>query len=122
MRKFTRRELLEDALFASTAAALAAAGPQLARADEPKKGRTIGANDKIRVAVIGVRGRGRDHLSGYSKLNDVEIAAVCDVDPAAIPGALKLVTDAGRPEPKVVQDLRRIMDDPSIDAVSIATP
>jgi predicted dehydrogenase len=123
MRKFTRRELLEDALFASTTAALATAGVRGAAAEEPRKsGKTFGPNDQIRIAVIGVKSRGRDHISGYTKFNDVTIAALCDVDPSVFPSAAKIVTDAGKPEPKYVQDLRRIMDDPNIDAVSIATP
>lgn len=123
MRKFTRRELLEDALFASTAAALAAGAGQNAWAEEPKRtGRVIGPNDQIRIAVIGVRGRGHDHLSGYAKMPDVTVAAICDVDPSVAPAAAKIITNAGKPEPKYVQDLRRIMDDPNIDAVSIATP
>ncbi|MGV3720977.1 MAG: Gfo/Idh/MocA family protein, partial [Actinomycetota bacterium] len=123
MRKFTRRELLEDALLASTAAAVAAGAQRSAWAEEPKKSsRVIGPNDQIRIAVIGVKSRGRDHISGYAKMPDVTIAALCDVDPSVVPSAQKMVTDAGKPEPKYVQDLRRIMDDPNIDAVSIATP
>jgi len=123
MRTFTRRELLEDALLASTAAAVAAGTQSVAWAGEPKKsGRVIGPNDQIRIAVIGVKSRGRDHISGYAKMPDVTIAALCDVDPSVFPSAAKIVTDAGKAEPKYVQDLRRIMDDPEIDAVSIATP
>jgi predicted dehydrogenase len=52
----------------------------------------------------------------------VAIAAVCDCDLNHATAAAKMVTQGGRPEPKVVQDLRRIMDDAQIDAVSIATP
>ncbi|HEU4753610.1 MAG TPA: Gfo/Idh/MocA family oxidoreductase, partial [Armatimonadota bacterium] len=122
MSKLTRRELLEDALWAATVAATAGAAQGRVWAQQANPGRKIGPNDQVRIAVIGVRGRGRDHLAGYAKLPDVQIAAVCDTDLNVVPDALKIVTKAGRPEPKVVQDLRRIMDDPSIDAVSIATP
>jgi predicted dehydrogenase len=122
MRKLTRRELLEDALFAATIAATAGStGRAWAEPSRPSD-RTVGPNDKIRLAVLGVRGRGRDHLHGYTRLGDVTIAALCDPDQNVVAPALKIVTSAGRPEPKVVQDLRRIMDDPEIDAVSIATP
>src|SRR5687768_13175571 len=121
MPKFTRRELLENALFASTAAAFAGAGGP-AYAKEKALGRVVGPNDMIRVAVIGVRGRGKDHINGFAKMKDVQVAALCDVDLSVVAPAVKQVMDAGDPEPKVVQDLRRIMDDPSIDAVSIATP
>jgi len=43
-----------------------------------------GANDRINVAVIGVRGRGRDHITSYSKIPDARVAAVCDIDQAQI--------------------------------------
>lgn len=119
----TRREFLTDTLLATTAAALAGEAQRVAWAEEPKRtGRVIGPNDQVRVAVIGVKGRGRDHVSGYARLKDVTIAALCDCDLSVVGPAMKIVADAGRPEPKVVQDLRRIMDDPNIDAVSIATP
>src|SRR5438105_6468101 len=122
MRKLTRRELLEDALIAATFAATAGSLQSLARAAEPPSRRTIGPNDQIRIAVIGVRGRGKDHIKGYLPMNDVTIAALCDVDMNQIPAAAKLITDKGKPAPKAVQDLRRIMEDKEIDAVSIATP
>src|SRR3712207_4889893 len=122
MSKLTRRELLEDSLFAAAVAATAGSATA-ARADAPRvKARTIGPNDQIRVAVIGVKGRGKDHVSGYANLPDVTVAAICDCDLNVVGPALKILKDAGRPEPQVVQDLRRIMDDPNIDAVSIATP
>jgi predicted dehydrogenase len=122
MAKFNRRELLIDTLFASTAAALAGTVPGSAWAEEPKKGRVVGPNDQIRIAVIGVRGRGKDHLAGYSRFNDVTVATICDVDSAQAAAAIKVVTDHKKPAPAYVQDLRRVMDDPNIDAVSIATP
>ncbi len=123
MARLTRRELLEDSLFATTVAATAGLSGSRAWAAEPQRtGRVIGPNDQIRIAVIGVRGRGKDHISGYAKMNDVTIAALCDCDMNAIPGAAKIVTDLGKPAPKAIQDLRRIIDDPEIDAVSIATP
>ena len=40
----------------------------------------FGANDRVRVAVIGVNGRGQDHIKGYSKLANVEVATLCDPD------------------------------------------
>jgi predicted dehydrogenase len=84
--------------------------------------RRIGPNDKIRMAVIGFHGQGGGHINAYSKMDDVEIAMLCDTDKAVWPSGLKTIADAGKPEPKCVQDLRRVFDDQSIDAVSIATP
>jgi hypothetical protein len=37
-------------------------------------------NDTVRVACVGVRGQGRSHINAYSKMPNVEIAALCDID------------------------------------------
>jgi len=112
---------MEDALFAATLAATAGFSRE-SWAAEPKSSRVIGPNDQIRIAVIGVKGRGRDHVNGYVKMPDVTIATLCDVDTSVFGPALKQIQDAGKPAPQTVQDLRKVMDDPNIDAVSIATP
>src|SRR5205823_6490302 len=122
MSKRTRREFLEDALFTAAIAATAGSARKVWAEPAPVPGKPVGPNDQIRLAVIGVGGRGKDHLRGYTHLTDVSIAAVCDCDLNHATSAARMVTQGGRPEPKVVQDLRRIMDDPGIDAVSIATP
>jgi predicted dehydrogenase len=82
------------------------------------------ANDKVRVACIGIGGRGKDHLKGYTNLaaNNVEIAAICDVDDAHIATGLKQLATAGAKEPKTYKDIRKVLEDKSIDAISIATP
>jgi predicted dehydrogenase len=122
MRKLTRRGFLEDALLAATIAATASSAER-AWAQPPRpSGRVISPNDQVRIAVIGVRGRGQDHVRAYARMADVTVAALCDCDLNVIPAALRVATEAGKPEPSVVPDLRRIIDDPSIDAVSIATP
>lgn len=122
MAKQTRRELLLDAMFTTTVAATAVSAREAFAQGQQPSGRKLGPNDQIRIAVIGVNGRGRDHISGYTRMNDVTIAAICDVDPAAAQRAMSLVTSKGKPAPAYVQDLRKVIDDPNIDAVSIATP
>lgn len=71
----TRRDFLKTT--GKTTAGLAALGGTnlLARADK-----VLGANDRVRVAVCGLRNRGNDHLHGYSRVPNVEIAALCDID------------------------------------------
>ena len=82
----------------------------------------FGANDRVRVAVIGVNGRGTDHIAGFSKLPNVEVATLCDVDKNI------LAKRAGEFETKysrkvqMMEDLRQVYEDKNIDAVSIATP
>ena len=81
-----------------------------------------GANDRIRVGVCGIRGQGFQHVEEYSRLDNVEVAAVCDVDENIIRARLADMERLGIPKPKVYSDPRQVMDDKSIDAVSIATP
>ena len=82
-----------------------------------------GANDRVRIAAIGLRGRGRSHVQAYAKAENVEIATVCDIDENITAERLAWMTkDLGIKEPKTEWDFRKVLDDDSIDAISIATP
>jgi predicted dehydrogenase len=120
-----RRQFLHDtAALAASIAALQATSAQAAdeTAAAPAKGKKSSANDAVRIAVIGVRGRGMEHIRGFTALDDARITTLCDVDSNVIGKGMKAVASAYGAEPKYVQDLRRVLDDKSIDAVSIATP
>jgi len=81
-----------------------------------------GVNDTIRLAVIGVRGRGQAHIAGFEQLPGVEVAALCDVDQHILgERAEALEKETNR---KIVRygNMRELFDDKRIDAVSIATP
>jgi predicted dehydrogenase len=80
------------------------------------------AGEKITMGIIGVRGRGKDLVRGFSANADVEIAYVCDPDLTVIPAALKALPARHKREPKVVQDMQEIFADKTVDAVAIATP
>ena len=84
--------------------------------------RVLGANDRVRIAVVGLRGRGLDHLKTFGKIEGVEIAAVCDIDENVIAQRLANIAELGMPKPRTFIDYRKLLEDPSIDAVSIATP
>jgi len=84
----------------------------------PRPERIFGANDRVRVAIVGLRGRGKDHIEAFSRLANVEIAALCDVDENVLNERRTQV----RGTPRKVVDVRRVLDDPAIDAISIATP
>ncbi len=79
-------------------------------------------NDKVVVGIIGCNGRGMNHISGYLALPNVEIGYICDVDKRAIESGLRAVAKKQQRKPQGVQDLRRMLEDPNLDAVSIATP
>ena len=86
------------------------------------RSRAVAASDKVNLAVMGVRGRGRNLIGVFCGLPDAQISYFCDVDPGVIPRVAKIVSDAGRPQPKVISDIRRALEDKSVDAVVIATP
>jgi predicted dehydrogenase len=118
MHSTTRRQFLEDSMLA-TAALVAAAAPQVARAEEKSTGNP---SNKLRVAVLGCRIRGKQHVAELSKAADCEIAYVCDPD-RDLAGELALVVEKQQGiKPQAEQDMRRVFDDKSVDAVFIATP
>ncbi len=80
------------------------------------------AADKVTIAIMGVRGRGRALAGLFSSLPDVNIACLCDVDPNVYDRAAKAVEANHRQRPLLVADVRRILDDKSIDALVIAAP
>lgn len=114
---FTRRDFLKAGAGTTAAGLVAMSG--LAEIVPP---RVLGANDRVRVAVIGLHNRGNDHIKELSGLPNVEIAALCDVYEPILNQRLDEVQKMGRPRPKGYQDLRKLFDDQSIDAVTIATP
>jgi predicted dehydrogenase len=82
-----------------------------------------GANNRVRVAVIGINGMGRNHIRAFSQLPDVDVVAICDVDENLFPKATEeLFAKQGRPKPKTYTDLRKLYEDKDVDAVSIVTP
>jgi predicted dehydrogenase len=109
MSSLSRRTFLKSS-------ALAAAGAALpARA----WGNILGANSDIRVAVIGLNGRGKNHLSSLAKIPGVRVVAICDVDSALL-DKVKPTVNGG--DVKTYTDLREVFASPDIDAVTIATP
>ncbi len=113
MKKLNRRKLLKTVLPASMATyALPTILPST----------VFGANDRLRVAVLGVNGRGQDHIKGFMAQDNVEVACLCDPD--AIIAAKRADEFEKKYNKKVAieQDLRKVYDDKSIDAISIATP
>lgn len=107
MSNLSRRKFLKK-----TAAGIAASSVFLAGY---RKG-LAAPSDRVRIAVIGVGKQGSGHASGWARMKSCELVAVCDVDRAHREDVAKDTNS------KPVEDYRQIMDDRSIDAVSIATP
>ncbi len=117
----TRREFLEHSLLA--AATAAAAGSPMTRTLFAEEQASASPNEKLRVAVLGVRGRGQSHLGAFLRRKDVDVVAIVDPDIAVgQTKGVKRVEEASGRKPAFYQDMRKVMEDTSIDIVSIATP
>jgi hypothetical protein len=81
---------------------------------------------KVRLGFIGVGLRGQNHLEMAMYRTDVEIVAICDIDPKAIAIAKKMISDKSRPSPAIYgkneQDFENLAKRSDIDGVVIATP
>jgi predicted dehydrogenase len=116
MHSLNRRRFLLDSMLA---AAAAATSPLPGRAEEKKPG---SPSNRLRVAVLGCRVRGRQHAQELGRLGDCEIVCVCDPDKDLARELASAVEKRQGTAPRAIQDLRRILDDRSVDAVFIATP
>jgi predicted dehydrogenase len=109
-----RRSFLRTTTTAAASFAAVSGFPSILRA--------AGANDRLAVGVMGL-GRGMAHIAGFLAVPNVEIAYVCDVDERRVAEAVKAVQKK-QPQREVrgVRDFRRILDEKSVDILSIATP
>jgi len=87
-------------------------------------GRIIGANDRVRIGVVGTNGRGQSHIEGWLGQSNVELAYLVDVDQEILAKRLKTVEDMtdGKFATKGISDVRKALEDKSLDAISVATP
>jgi len=119
MHRISRRLFLHESLLA--AGAVAAAPAILQAADQPKQSKS--PSERLNIAVLGVNGRGSDHIKAYNERSDSVISHSCDVDSAVGNRVLKNFKGDKYPTPpKFVTDMRQVFDDKSVDIVSIATP
>jgi predicted dehydrogenase len=109
-----RRQFLKQTSMITAGAVSLASAARLRAAKSP--------NEKVVVGIIGCNGRGMAHINGYLASPNAEIAYICDVDSRAVQKGIAAVTKKQSRAPKGVADLRRVLEDPQVDAVSIATP
>ena len=116
MNLITRRSFLQRSALAAGSLALISGTRSSAK--------VIGANDRLRIAVAGLNGRGKAHIAGWLEQKNVEIAYLIDPDQKVLDKAMKSVQEkvAGKYTCKGVNDVRRALEDPTLDAISIATP
>ncbi len=111
-KNLTRRDFLKTSGAGLAAASAFSYVPQSA----------FGANQRLNVAIIGIRGQGGGHINGFGEIEDVHIKTIVDVDENLFPKRLSEIEEKFGYTPGTEHDMRRVFDDPDIDAVTFATP
>lgn len=131
MSMSNRRAFLREA----SILALAGVANSTAKSDEPKSAKKVGdiaPGNRLRVGLLGARGtalpgiksagRGMDHVKFIAGRNDCEVAIVCDCDESVVGPIMTAAEQQQGRLPRYEKDLRKVIDDPAIDIVSIALP
>ena len=109
MRRLKRRTFLSGGVAAAGAATLS------------PWARAVGANDAVRLAIVGFRWRGEQLIDAFREVPGVRISALCDVDQQLLDSQVEKFKGRGEPV-DAYNDVRKLLDDKNIDAVAIATP
>jgi predicted dehydrogenase len=117
MNDVTRREFLASTGKTSIGMAVGAAAVAASR-----RAGADAVNERLRLAVIGLHGRGGNLARSFASRHDCEIAYLCDVDETLLPSLVSEIAEKQGRAPKAVGDLRRALDDQSVDAIIVATP
>jgi predicted dehydrogenase len=115
MSRQTRRSFLKRA------AATAGVGAGFVIAGTKASGRVLGADERVRLGVAGIHGRGQSHIDAFSGMEGVQVTYLIDPDSTLFESRAKRVKDRGGNTPKCVQDIRQALEDKDLDAVSVAT-
>ena len=111
MKSLNRRSFLKST--ALTAAAFSLPARSWAQVN--------GSNSDVRVAVVGFGGRGQSHIEAFSKMNGVRVAGLCDVDTTTLGKEIAKFKKDGQDVTQFT-DIRKLLEDKNIDAISVATP
>ncbi|MEN9632722.1 MAG: 1,5-anhydro-D-fructose reductase [Verrucomicrobiota bacterium] len=116
MNSLTRRSFITQSALAAGSLALISGTRSSAK--------VIGANNRLRIAVAGLNGRGKSHIAGWLEQPNVEIAYLIDPDQTVLDRALQSLQGkiSGKYTCKGLSDVRKALEDPTLDAISIATP
>ncbi|MDQ3682737.1 MAG: Gfo/Idh/MocA family oxidoreductase [Bacteroidota bacterium] len=117
--KNSRRKFIKDVAAASAGVAFGGIGFGFT---SKSYNNIMGANDRIRLAVIGANGRGSGMGAIFARQANTEVIYVCDVEEKARQKGIDAVVKAGKGAPKGVNDFRTVLTDKNLDAVFIATP
>lgn len=116
----TRRSFLGKSVAAAGVAGLVSGARSVHGQDSEQA--STSANEEMSAAIIGCGGRGGTHIAEMLKAEGVRITHICDIDDGVgAKRASQIGSDQGS-APTVETDVRRVIDDKSVDVVSIATP
>lgn len=79
-------------------------------------------NERINVAVMGIHSRGSDHIKIFSRIPNVQVTVLCDVDERLFPKAVADLEKSSGRKPRTETDIRRVLEDKDVDVISIAAP
>jgi predicted dehydrogenase len=113
MQNCSRRDFLKKSILASVSISYYSSVPVHAQ--------ILGANNDIRVGVVGFRSKGAQHIEEFRKIPGVRIVALCDVDKEILDGQVQNFKNRNETV-TAYADVRQLLDDKNIDAVVIATP
>lgn len=116
MRKIARREFIKYSIITGTAAVMSAG-----KFTASSYSQIAGANDQIRIGIVGFNSKGKQHIEEFLHVPGVKIVALCDVDKNLLEREAALFKERGETV-TTSQDARRLLDDKNIDALVIATP
>jgi predicted dehydrogenase len=115
-----RREFIKTSVIGSAGIAIGGLG-----LSAKTYGSIIGSNDRLNVALIGIRNQGGFHIERWctiSKTHNVKLKTLCDADERLFDSRSKKVMDLTGEKPVLEWDMYKVFDDKEIDAVSIVTP
>src|SRR5688572_5616317 len=107
MKALSRRNFLKSSL----------AGTAVCTLSPRSWSQVSGANDRIRVAVVGINGRGESHISEFGQMPGAQVVALCDVDLQVLERRAQKLEGIQK-----YQDIRKLLENKEVDVISIATP
>ena len=115
MSKLSRRDFIKSSLATAAGVGIVTSVPATVWSQ------VVGANDDIRVAVVGFRGQGAGHIKRFHNLQGVRVVALCDADKAILDREVKKFKDRNE-KVDAYTDVRKLLEDKNIDAIVTATP
>ena len=114
-----RREFIKKAI---TGVAAVSVGGILPGFSPKSYGNILGANDRIKVAIMGVNGRGTALASNYASQSNCEVLYISDVDSRAAEKCIATIEPIQKKKPKAAPDFRKALEDKNLDALVVAAP